>query len=398
MDSNTSQWGDSDNHDEKINVIENTINEAYMELQSLNFNLDGSQNTVHTKWILKDPSMTAFLHGEDMKDFKNVSKLLDMVNEHDQCIGDMNSCLISYYRDGQTKTRQHSDNQEYLCSESSICNLSLGENRKILFFNALKHSSPPLKSFDLADKSLLIMQPGTQTKLKHLVAPNNSTNGRYCLSFRRVKPLNNITCPEIENDLTVILGTSITSRIDQERIVGKYSKAKVINSSTSGAKISDISEKVDQLYAGTLPEVQNLSNRLNLQPKNFIISMGTNDIRNKKNGVHDLYYPIKSLLTKIKALFPNSTVYVQCCLPIRPESPWIVQNVTDFNFLLRRCCREFRDCFFMDLFEKFLDRRGCYPLNVYYNDNVHLSYKGLGILARAFIKVVRGSLCDMKFI
>ena len=195
----------------------------------------------------------------------------------------------------------------------------------------------------------------------------------------------------------MVLGTSITKKIDPKKLVGKATHLEVINSSESGHKISDISHKIDRLYAGTLDEIATRPDKLDLNIKNIILSIGTNDIRFKENGVHNLYTPLYSLVSKTRRLFPHAKIFVQSCLPIIVEKPYTVRNVNNFNVILRRCCRETRECYYIDTFSKFLDNSpNRYPIIDFYRDNLHPNGKGTGILARDLIKIVRGTHYELR--
>ena len=346
-----------DNKSNSVKISEEELTSGIEEdLNALGLDVDGQSDKqknddISTVWLLNNPNEAPFLDGRDMNEFPNILHLQKLINSHDQCIGTMNSCLISFYPNGNSASRKHSDNQSYICNSSSICNFSLGDPRKISFFSKLSHTSPPVKSFNLDNKSLLVMQPHCQLKLEHMIYWNASTSGRYCLSFRKVVPLNNlskanindlnpdqlINAPPTNKEISVIFGTSITTRINPDKLVGKYRKttSEVINLSKSGAKLQDISNYVDKFYAGTLDELKDRNDKHDMNIKNIILSFGTNDIRFKKNGVHMLYLPLQSLITKTRQLFPDAKIFIQACIPIKLEKSWTAPNVLNFNKLLR---------------------------------------------------------------
>ena len=384
-----------------------TDNSDYVNLDLIReeikpLNLENSKIKVSTQWVIKNPSEVPFLKGKLMSDFPVIEKLLNTVNEHEKTVGELNSCLISFYPSEATDSRLHADDNAYICSNSSISNVSFGDPRKISFFSRMSHSSPPIKSYSLQNKSLLVMQPSCQQKLNHLVYPSKGTDGgSYCFSFRKVQSLDNCsrnTDIKPSKQITVLLGTSITKKIKPHKLAGKKSdQLEVINSSDSGHKINDIGIKLDQLYAGTLPEIADRPDKLDLNIKNIIISVGTNDVRFKENGVHCLYIPMYNLVTKARRLFPDAKIFVQSCLPILIEKSYTVRNVNDFNTILRRCCKSTKECYYFDAFSYFLDRSpNKYPRICYYRDNVHLSDTGLGVLARELIKIVRGTHYEMR--
>ena len=245
------------------------------------------------------------------------------------------------------------------------------------------------------------MKPPCQDRLKHIVLTDEKATGpRFCLSFRHVVPItpetskNEMDCPR--TPATVLIGTSITSRINPYRVVGK-SATKFFNCSTSGDKIENASDKVDMLYAGTLTDQGgNTVDGDNNDIQNIIFSVGTNDIRRKSNGVSSMFSPVKALLAKTRLLFPKATIYVQSLIPMGFEHSWTPRNVLEFNSILRRCVREVPKCAYIDVFNEFLDGSRRYPLQALFHDTLHPSHKGCSVLARAFIMITRGRNFDVR--
>ena len=192
-----------------------------------------------------------------------------------------------------------------------------------------------------------------------------------------------------------LLKTSITKRINPAKIVGKTS-TKFFNCSTSGDYIRNASEKIDKLYAGTLSDYQGNPVESDLNIQNVIISVGTNDIRKKSNGVSGLFHPYRDLLSKTRKLFPGAKIFVQAVIPMGFEYKWTARNVLDFNELQRRCVREIPNCSYIDVLDDFLDRRRQYPVSSLFHDTIHPSSKGSAILARAFIRVARDRNFDLR--
>lgn len=355
-------------------------------------------NNVSTCWLMENPANTPFLVGKNIEESPGIKQLLDMVKSSVPEASGLNSCLISHYPNGKVKTRLHSDKSAFLCESSPICNYSFGESRDIAFYNARLHSGPLLRKFTMDSRSLLIMRPGCQDKLKHVVLPDPSvTSHRFCISFRKIVPITSAPAPEepVQPPATVLIGTSITTRINPTKIVGK-TPTKFVNCSTSGDYIRNASEKVDKLYAGTLSDYQDNPVEKDLNIQNVIFSVGTNDIRKKSEGVSGLFYPIRELLLKTRKLFPEAKIYVQSVIPMGFEYRWTPRNVLDFNELQRRCVREIPNCCYIDVMDDFLDRRRKYPVSALFHDKLHPSPKGCAILARAFIKVARDRNFDLK--
>jgi lysophospholipase L1-like esterase len=198
---------------------------------------------------------------------------------------------------------------------------------------------------------------------------------------------------DAEPPTTVLIGTSVTKRINPTKIVGK-STCKFVNCSTSGDTIQDASDKLDKLYAGSLTDFQDQPVGTNLDIRNIILSVGTNDIRRKKNGVSSLYLPVRALLKKANDLFPNCQIYVQSVIPMGYEFSWTANNVMSFNPLLRRCAKEIPNCCYLDVFDEFIHRG--YPVKSLFHDHLHPSARGAAVLARSFIAITRGSNFNIR--
>ena len=356
------------------------------------------QDSISTHWILDNPSTTPFLVGKEMKTYPGISDLLAQIKSLDQDNEHLNACLLTRYPDGEAKSRLHSDGEVYICDESPICNFSIGEQRTIKFFNARLHSGPALKSIPMNSLSIVTMRPSCQQKLKHIVLPNrNAVGPRFCLSFRKVKPITEKNKVQEEASTeppsTILIGTSVTKRINASKIVGKAT-CKFVNCSTSGDRIQDASDKLDKLYAGTLTDCDDKPVGTNLEIKNIILSVGTNDIRRKSNGVSSLYLPVRALLKKASDLFPNSQIYIQSVIPMGYEFSWTASNVMTFNSLLRRCAKEVPNCNYLDVFDDFIHRG--YPIKSLFYDHLHPSARGAAVLARSFIAVTRGRNFSVK--
>ena len=98
---------------------------------------------------------------------------------------------------------------------------------------------------------------------------------------------------------------------------------------------------------------------------------------------------MENLISKIKTYYPGATIYIQSLLPQRVQNAYTVSNVLGFNRLLVRLAASNR-CFYLDIFSEFLGPCNHPNPSLYRWDGVHLSDKGLSVLARAFIAKIRG--------
>ena len=378
------------------------------ELESLGLE-QGNRRVVKTKWLVNDPKTPPNLKGfKDLKgsvsidNYKHIKALMELVNKHDDVVGELNGCIINCFRSDSSRHYAHADNEEYIDSACSIATVSLGHSRRFNIYENKHKPTKVLKSFNVEHGSLMIMQPGSQVKTKHKIEKfeGKSENVRYSISFRRLinhntsETLNenpNENAPE-QLPTTLIVGTSIADELDTDRLIGKIRHTNVIKLCKRGGHIKTISNMADTFYNSGKCDIA--------QVKKIILSIGTNDIRWCRDGVGHLYYPLLNLVRKLKTYYPAANIYIQSLIPIRymrgrPENPNVVLNVFEFNKLLLKAATA-EGCFYFNMLDKFLDSSPArVPVANLYRDQVHLSAEGLGILARSFIKIIRGRHCSV---
>ena len=347
---------------------------------------------VASQWLIKEPQKTN-LPSDSMDKFPAISELCTFVSDY---TGDheYNSCIVNYYADGSARTRPHSDDESYVDQDCPIACYSLGTTREIGLFD--KSNGTLLGKHTLDEGSLFIMNPGAQSNTRHQILPAHGQLGgeRFSISFRKIKYLevrnewpfvNKKTSSNMANSdrtsTTLVLGTSIPYYLDYNKLSGSNGRTKVVNLCQRGAKISTLQNVLDEHYRSE-------DNHANVNK--IIISVGTNDIRNnKKHSVGHLYTPMENLVKKIKTYYPKAIIYIQSLLPQRVQNAFTVSNVLGFNKLLFKIAA-MNTCYYLDIFAEFLGRN-CHPdPDLYRWDGVHLSNKGLSVLARAFISKIRG--------
>ena len=364
---------------------------------------------VATQWLL-DENLTPSPHHRDLRnpkcisDFPCISVLKNIINQHDECIGEMNSCIVNCYQPSSARFRPHSDDEPYIDSDASICTFSIGATREFGIYEK-KHSEPKLlKTFVLEDSSVFIMQPGTQECTKHRVHPpvnrNVDAGTRYSISFRKILSesvtQNNAPSPPLEKPTTLILGSSISKYLNSKKLVGKRN-CNVINLSKSGSKIGDINIAIDNFYK--CENMQSQDERV-VDPNNvnkIIINIGTNDILNSPSASTRQYTPLQKLVTKLKLYYPCAKVYLTSVIPIPSYNAKIPQSVLSFNRMLIRLCKAMH-CFYIDVFPDMLHQG--IPGDRHINEDmyrwnyrkqcsdIHLSSRGLSVLARHYIKII----------
>ena len=131
--------------------------------------------------------------------------------------------------------------------------------------------------------------------------------------------------------------------------------------------------------------------------KQIFISVGTNDIRNCKNGIIHLKGELSNLVRTIKHLFPTAKLYMQSLLPLpvtHDNRSYVVENVLNFNKMIYHVCVHER-VYMIDIFRTFLFRgyrhHMFFPKNV---NDIHPNRRGLGVFARKYIDIIHSRHFD----
>ena len=386
---------------------------------------DQSKRKVSTQWLC--PTLEPYVYADadpihtakDIKDFAGITKLLSFVNASDLVDGPLDSCLILKYPSSKAALSLHADNEPQIDQSKSICPFTLGCSRKLEFFSTLKRSKKVLE-VDMDNGSLVIMRPGTQQILKHCVRADTSNKDtssvRYCLSFRALakkhelhtddspSPCNAPILAGSQSDLLdqqntkeapkriicLVDGDSYAARLDAQKL-GK-DKCEVINIAKGGSRISDVQGQLQNFFNDYGSEVS---------VKKLIISVGTNDIRNCKQGVDHLKGPLRKLCDVINDLSPITKVFFQSLIPLplnHHNDNITIDNVNNMNINIFNCCR-FRKYYYINVMKSFLEppmygRPRLRNIYLFTPGDIHPNRRGMGILAKSYIFAIHSLYFD----
>lgn len=420
------------------------------EVESLNLKHSNSGNKVQNIYLsdIDEPYIWDSSNGPvinnplKLDDYPNIKAVMTELNNQYNC--QLNSVLISHYKNGNVNVGKHNDNEISMDASQPICVVSLGVKRQVEFIDCQGDSyRPSCLKLNPADRSVYTMKPGCQNHFLHRVRKDKRIKtGRYSLSFRcfvpGVRAKHNATVPAtpapvtpavVKPDITpsvpsppsapgfskspdgyspftpnqslqsktsygndlnsdkicVIFGTSITSRVDENKLSRK--NRTVVNCSTSGAKISDISEAVNEFVTDNIHIVNKVDK--------IILCLGTNDVKYFNSFQYSLrkrfWSPLTRLVDQVKLLFPGAQIIFKSLLPMRIIRKYTVDNVHLFNGLLIDICAKY-GCIFFDCFRNFLDEHGHDVNECLYWDNFHLNSNGLKVLCRALKYVIYGQV------
>ena len=270
---------------------------------------------------------------------------------------------------------------------------------KIEFVPIGSHHTRVVHSVDATNNSLYVMHPGCQSILKHRVLQGDSSGSenhiRYSISFRRSNAVPRTdsadqafrsdkspnTPPVSAIPASLMVGDSFLARLDEDRL-GKNRKT-IINLAKGGNKFHDVIQSLRTFKSDSENDKYLI--------KQIFISVGSNEIRNCKNGIHHLKGELFNLVRSIKHFFPSAKPYMQSLLPLPvtyDNRSHIVENVLDFNKMIYHVCVHER-VYMIDIFRTFLFRgyrhHMLFPNNV---NDIHPNRRGLGVLARKYIDII----------
>ena len=361
-----------------------------------------------TQWLSFDsrqynfPDNGHFKHEAKLiSNFPAICDLMKKVNENDKTTQDANSALVIVYNSKFSGISFHDDAEKLMDSNSSISTVTFGESRDINFCCKSLQKRVPQHTINCSHHDIMIMKPGCQNKLVHQVSKGtNLMNGgegcRIAISFRKVTPEVEID-PEISfgrrdsltpqtppERVTLIVGDSFSASLDADKL-GRRGKKKVINVSSGGSTINDVSKQLDSYF---------LSAPDHTVVDKVFICVGANDIRNcRENGVMHLKSPLTLLVNQTKELFPDATVWFQNLVPLNIEHKFSVKNVEQFNKLLFEICSRtnvyilnvFRDFLIYNQHMGFFYRREALFKSY---KNIHMNKFGMSILARRYLHLI----------
>lgn len=166
------------------------------ECLSMGFSKNSSNDSVQNKFVSsyaepycwKSAAGSVINNPLKMDQYPTIRKVMGIIN--DQHGTKLNSCLVSYYKNGQVRARLHSDDEAELDQTQPIAVVSLGAVRNVEFvdnneesFRTISRTLKPLNG------SLYLMKAGCQQAFRHRVRMNKRVNDfRISISFRCFMP------------------------------------------------------------------------------------------------------------------------------------------------------------------------------------------------------------------
>lgn len=134
-------------------------------------------------WVYKYPRWESEKYPDEIL---NVQALMQsVIKNYSVDIPNINSCLVNYYKDGDSCIAPHRDNLKSFGLYPTIIGLSIGETRTL----NLKHKFKDISyTIELEDNSLFIMAGSSQEYFLHEI-PKDATKckERWSLTFRELK-------------------------------------------------------------------------------------------------------------------------------------------------------------------------------------------------------------------
>ncbi|KAL5260802.1 hypothetical protein ACHWQZ_G006737, partial [Mnemiopsis leidyi] len=124
----------------------------------------------------------------NMDDYPTIRKVMGAINE--QHGAKLNSCLVSYYKNGHVRARLHCDDEAELDHTQPIAVVSLGAVRNVEFVDNKQESfRTTARTLKPSNGSLYLMRAGCQQAFRHRVRMNKRVKDfRISISFRSFIP------------------------------------------------------------------------------------------------------------------------------------------------------------------------------------------------------------------
>ncbi len=215
-----------------------------------------------------------------------LSKIIDQINLKFGC--NLNSVLVNMYTGKDSYLPQHSDDESSIDPESSICTLSVGETRKVIFTDKFSKLETVLP---VEDNSLYTMTRQSQNCFSHKIDKDSAGGVRYSLTFR--------TVGNVFRRSTIIIGDSNTKHLAFGDGIGKFGKA-LPGKRILASEVKDISPLDCMSYA------------------NVVLLCGINDLRSSASIDVDRTFDVfKDKVSSICQLKKNINVFISPILPTR---------------------------------------------------------------------------------
>ena len=338
---------------------------------------------------------------------------------------------MSCFPTAKTYLSLHADNEKLIKQSSSISTVSFGAPRELECVltgeKAVgRHSDLPAdRVLPATDRTMNVMKPGAQSAMKHRVPKTShifsrrdeeyvfgGPNIRYSVSFRATNesavadagaqdlptkpkpPVSPVTgqntarhVPPRKKNIVLIAGGSMPNRLDADRLAGTRKKQSVINIAKGGSTIPQVERDI----------ISFVENNPDYAITKLIISVGTNDVRycRSKEDCKAVKPTLKVLMQRVKALLPDCKIWFQSLLPIVDGREFTTRNVCEMNSILFELCVK-NGMYFIDAFNPFFDVRGNRNDRLFKEldpkkPDIHPNSRGLGVLARCYIFVIRNN-------
>jgi alkylated DNA repair dioxygenase AlkB len=178
-----------------LNLVQYTQLKEHLKILEYRkgFTSTGKEVSRQQLWFHKDNSYfcDSWVARYPRWDAQPYTTILEEVQDHVQSIVNtlqgptipkINSCLINYYRDGESCIQPHRDNIDSFGERPTIVGLSIGAKRQLKLYHNKKTTHYNL---ELDDNSLFIMAGGSQIYFRHEIPVEpECREERWSLTFR----------------------------------------------------------------------------------------------------------------------------------------------------------------------------------------------------------------------
>ena len=351
---------------------------------------------VEYEWLSKYNVNYSFGHRtlkvKQLSEYSAISELLGLLNCRFDC--SLDSFLISYHKTCNTSLSPHCDDEDIIDQSHMICNVSLGAERTINFYN-LSNQDEPILSQKLSNGSLLMMLPRCQENFKHGVqseeTPSVSRDDdqfRISLSFRKVVvPNTNINATKLQLHVD---GYQTQHVIEEPSHVPSSKEHLIIGDSLTRGIVFENTITVTQGGCDVPQVLEVLKNSNDILPseyhniKTVTVCVGTNSIAKAHIPLLQVISDYDKLIRELTALFPGALIGLFNIPPRKYSSVYHLCRIKSFNNFLYDLENFYTNTLLINLFWEYITPDGYLNLN-YFNprDHLHMNEEGKDLMRRA---------------
>ena len=384
------------------------------ELKSLDLHSHGKK--VKSQWLSSTSDSyewnsykgTVINTPKPIVEYPSVCELMELVNKHPGTTGDMDSCLVSCFPTDSATLNLHRDDEKLMSHSSSICTVSFGTTRHldcVIDGKRLPNGKPDIQpdvSLPATDRSMNIMRPGAQNKMRHSVGKGDTSKGkseiRFSISFRKIVPVhhepeetvhhedcgNKHKNSHIEKDAHKPKDSSVAESHDHvilgDSLVNGLNVPRTLHLFKGGIHPSEVIQLLPSCTDVLPPEAYDSVRTLTL-----IVGTNALNVTTHKRPVPltQVIHDYEQLVLDLQKLFPNARIGLFNVIPRSYTCRETFYRIQMFNTIFsEHFVNAIPNIYWIRLYWEFVNEYGYLRDNLYGKGGVHLNFNGKKLMTK----------------